>query len=418
MLNAPPASQPRPESPPQSLINLETARQRFGAPQVESLIALSMVGDVLADAVIAETATLGSLAQVALHAWRTSGEWPDQATLPALHALLADLEPPAGLSWERIERGATAYRSAGVLWTMLALGPGSLVHTYLAPVPASILVRTGNLTSAARQRVIETGTWLIATLLPQGLRPGGAGVQHTLEVRLLHARIRATLLARGWDVGRFGLPLNQLEMTRTWLDFTVVPFAALARLGLPFTPAELDDLYALWHWIGHLLGVDPRLIAEVHDQARAQKLLELLDSTMLPPSTDSQQLTAAMLQAIADLAGPMLGRLSSQSYGLAVALARRIHGRRIAAQLGIPRTPMSLVLPLLVGLNRLQRNRARRNPAAWQQVCELATASFAEIAAREMPPTAYQQTAQALQHPDLPQVTEPVSPSAAITTLD
>lgn len=168
------------------------------------------------------------------------------------------------------------------------------------------------------------------------------------------------------------MPLNQLEMTRTWLDFTVVPFLALARLGLPFTRAELTDLYALWQVIGHLLGVDPRLIRRVHNQRSAQELLALIDSTIAPPSADSRQLTAAMITAIAELAAPSLGRLGPHAHGLSVALARRIHGRRISAMLGISRSWVSLLLPVLVAAQIV-------NPTAYQQAGDRRAHGFPQV---------------------------------------
>jgi hypothetical protein len=404
---APAPVHPTTAPPPRSLVNLSAARRRFGAARVDVLIDLAMTGDPLADGVIAEMSAQGPVAVSALAAWKTSGAWPSPVTLSALHALLADLTPRPELDWAQVERGASAYRAAGALWTMLALGPGSLVHTYLAPVPASVQVQTVNLVTSARQRVIETGTWLIATLLPGGLRPGGAGVVHTLEVRLLHARVRAALLARGWDTAANGLPLNQLEMTRTWLDFTVVPFTALARLGLPFTRAELTDLYALWQVIGHLLGVDQRLIAAVHDQRSATELLALIDMTMAPPSADSRTLTAAMITAIAELAAPSLGRLGPHAQGLSVALARRIHGRHVAAMLGIPRTWVSLLVPIVVAGHRLGRAWGRRSDRSWQAVCDRGTQSFRDAAAQVVGLAAYQQAAAAPVDSQFPQVQDP-----------
>lgn len=402
---APPAT--RAGDAAHGLVNLGPARRRFGDYLVNLACELARLGDPPADALIAETREQGAPAQHALRQWRQAGE-SAPSTLPALGAFAATMERrPDWLDQERVERGADAYRSVGVLWSMLALGPGSLVHTYLNPTSASVLVRTGNLTAMARQRVIETGGWLIATILPGGLRPGGAGISHTADVRLLHARVRAALLARGWDTAADGMPLNQLEMSRTWLDFTVVPFDALARLGLPLSAAELADLYHQWQYVGMLLGVDPRLIELARDQASGRQVLALIDALLPPPNEDSRQLTAAMIAAIADLSQPMLGRLGRHAHGLSLALARRIHGRAIAGQLAIPRSPVSAAMPLITLNNRLRWMWSQRSPAARRRALELATAGFLEVAQRETPPTAYQRHDHAAPAADFPQVEEP-----------
>ncbi|WP_161977899.1 oxygenase MpaB family protein [Dictyobacter kobayashii] len=152
---------------------------------------------------------------------------------PAIQAFLEDIERyPNWVEMERLQRGSEAFLSIGSTWLTLSLGPGSLTHTYSSPSIASVLVKTGNLTKMAQRRLLETGTWNIASILPGGLLRGADGYIHNVQVRLLHARVRKTLLQRHWDQNAMGTPINQVEMTRTWLDFTYVPFSALHKFGL------------------------------------------------------------------------------------------------------------------------------------------------------------------------------------------
>lgn len=392
---------------PKSLVNLEKARIEFGDYKVNLLVELTHTGDPLADSLINEIETIGSYAQQCFSLWLDNGSLPP-FDLPQLISFSSIFNyPPQWLDMVRIDRGSSAYRAQGVFWTMLALGPGSLVHTYQHPASARVLASTGNLTKMAQQRVTETGMWLINTLLPGGLQKQGLGLRHTVEVRLLHARIRSILLRRGWDNTVSGLPINQLEMTRTWLDFATVPLIALDRLGISFKKSEIDDIYHFWQYVGLLLGVDSRLLALAKDHTSAQQLLSLIDSTMPLPSADSRQLTNAMLKAVSDLARPMLGRFSPIADGLSLALARRIHGSEASSQLKLPHTWVSILMPFLVGVNRVRRCWQRRSEVSWQKVIKQATIHFHDIASRERPPTVYQQNTFVPLQNDLPSIGKP-----------
>lgn len=376
--------------PPASVINHSKLQATFGQASFEQLIQATYQGDPLADAVIAEFAQFGRPARQALQTGLVEGLAQIEGDFPAIRAFVAAAETlPAWVELARLERGAQAYCSIGVLWLTLALGPGSLVHTYSAPTIADLLVQTGDLEHMATKRIIETGTWGMAIAIPQQLQRGGLGYVHSLQVRLLHAQIRSAMLKRGWDQSKTGLPINQLEMVRTWLDFTYVPFTALARFGIDFAAPELSDLYHLWRYIGYLLGIDPSIYQHVVDQASAARLLEWVDGSMQPPNANSRRLTAAMIQAVSELVQPLIKRSFKFSFALVTALTHHFHGRQLSQQLGIKRSWISLLVPLVVLANRWQRRKLRRNPSAWQAQIQATAADFRERVVNANP-TAYQ----------------------------
>ncbi|ABX03605.1 MAG TPA: DUF2236 domain-containing protein [Herpetosiphon sp.] len=375
---------------PASVINHAKLQATFGQASFEQLVQATYQGDPLADAVIAEFAQCGRTARQVLQTGLVEGLAQIEGDFPAIRAFVAAAESlPAWVEVSRLERGAQAYCSIGVLWLTLALGPGSLVHTYSAPTIADLLVQTGDLEHMATKRIIETGTWGMAIAIPQQLQRGGLGYVHSLQVRLLHAQIRSAMLKRGWDQTKTGLPINQLEMVRTWLDFTYVPFTALARFGIDFTAAELSDLYHLWRYIGYLLGIDPSIYQHVVDQASAAGLLAWVDGSMQPPNANSRRLTAAMIQAVSELVQPLIKRSFKFSFALVTALTHHFHGRQLSQQLGIKRSWISLLVPLVVLANRWQRRKLRRNPNAWQTQIQATAADFRERVVNANP-TAYQ----------------------------
>lgn len=395
--------------PPRSLINLDAARQRFGEQQVNLLIELTHSGDALADAVIKEVETLGpatsrQLNQGIMHGLKTVDDSP-----PAIRAFLEAAERlPDWVDMESLKRGCEAYLFIGTVWITFSLGPGSLTHTYSAPSIASVLVRTGNLTKLAQRRLAETGVWNIESVLPDGLAVGARGYVHNLQVRLLHARVRNTLLKRGWDTGTTGIPINQMEMVRTWLDFTYVPFSALQKFGITFTRDELADLYHLWQYIAYLLGIEERVYRTMPDQQRAEKMLALIDSTMGGANEDSKVLTQAMLEAVTVFLQPTLRLPASVTFDLASALTRHLHGNQLADQLGIKKTWISATMPLIMLANRLQRFWNRRSPAARQKAIARTVQVFHD-ALTMTGQTTYQRDADNLAQQQLPRTVDPLA---------
>jgi hypothetical protein len=386
---------------PRSLINLEAARQRFGAQKVDLLIDLMYTGDALADAVLAELDAAGPQAGRQLARAISQGLASLEEPTPAIRAFFEQVERlPDWVDMERLQRGSAYTLSIGSLWLIFSLGPGSLTHTYSSPSIARVLVRTGNLTRMAGRRLMETGAWHIASVMPGGLLRGADGYVHNLQVRFLHARVRATLLKRGWDEQEAGLPVNQVEMTRTWLDFTYVPFRALQQFGITFTREELADLYHFWHYVAFLLGIDERLYRQIIDQESAQEVLELIDQTTEGANEDSKALVQAMLEAITELLTLKLP--TAVKFDLVSALTRRLHGDQLADQLGIKRNWLRLLMPLITLANRVQRAWDRRSPAARQRAIERTIKAFENIAPLEGD-TAYQRNASNPTQQQLPQ---------------
>ena len=322
---------------------------------------LKMVGDPLADAAIAEATSLGAQGNLLLDRAVTKGV--DEQTPPAARALIEDACKLDWTDMAQLRRGSEAYLSAGGTVISLSLGPGSLAHTYSSPSIARLLVKTGNLTEMALRRLLETGAWRIAAVIPDGLLPGNDGYLHSMKVRLLHARVRYGVRKQGWDEAVDGVPINQVDMIRTWLDFTYVPLTALKALGVSFTKDEIRDIYHLWQAAAHILGVDDTIVRTIDGQESAKRLLDAIHDLEGPPNEDSRRLTAAMIAAVGQLLAP--GMKVSQKTGekIVAASLRRIHGRAMAKALGVPWNWTALLLPFAAILTSIQHNRERKNPA-------------------------------------------------------
>jgi hypothetical protein len=310
------------------------------------------VGDPLADAVMAELERLGTRGREALDQGLADGLGSLREPPPAVRALLHQLEQrPDWILDADLADGDRATQAIPQPWDVIAFAAVSMTYVYASPAIAELLMYTGELaTSAAPRRLAETGAWRSAVVLPGGLERGAPGYLATARVRLMHARVRAKALRDGWNVERRGLPINQADLARTWLAFTIVPFRCLSDvLGIGLGDAEEQQLYRYWRHIGGLLGVGEAVIAQVQSHADAVKLLEQLETTTEQPDDNSRTLTAALFAATSEgLARVPVPAMSAAAWrDLLGATARASLGDVMADGLGIPGTAVGEFLPLI-----------------------------------------------------------------------
>lgn len=372
--NVPPA--------PERAVDLVEARTRHG-DRVDLMLRALQAGDLLADAVVVELDELGRSARAALQRGLAEGRASVPDAPPAVDALLAHCETvPGWVAQELLDAGDRTSLAVPPHWRGLAFAGGSLAHTYRSPAIARLLVGTGRLTATAPRRLAETGLWNASVVLPGGLRRGAPGYVQTVQVRLLHARVRASATAHGWDAGRWGVPINQADVARTWLDFTVVPFRFLEGIGYRLTDQEQSRLYHYWWYVGHLLGLDEEFFLGIEDHQQAGELLELLDSTSGAPDENSRALVGALFDAATtNLAAVPQSPMDAAGWrDLLNALAGRYHGEA-AAGLGIAESPVTPVLPLLAAGEAKARRYQLQLPGAVQEAEAVGVQAFRGIIA-------------------------------------
>ncbi|ATB31081.1 oxygenase MpaB family protein [Melittangium boletus] len=377
---------------PNRLVNFEATRARHG-DKADFMARMLAVGDPLADAVIVELDELGKEGRRVLNAGLEKGLDSLESPPPAIAALLRQLETvPGWVDREALLRGDEASLSIPPLWSNLAFSVGALVHTYSSPAIARLLVQSGRLTTMASRRLLETGIWRIHGVLPGGLVRGAPGYIQTVQVRLLHARVRATTLKHGWEREQWGVPISQVDVARTWLDFNVVPLRALETMGITLTPARQQALYRHWWYVGHLLGLDEGFFLPVRDHADAGELLDLVDSTIQPPDENSRALVSALIDSTTDMLcapkdTPFTRPLARD---LLNALTRRFQGDARADELGIPATPTTSLLPLIAASNAELRRWQFHTPESTARVLEENGAGYLALATVPPDGTEYQ----------------------------
>ncbi|GAA4422968.1 oxygenase MpaB family protein [Acidovorax lacteus] len=208
----------------------------------------------------------------------------------------------------KIERAERVFMEHGALSCIL-LFCASLPECYVLPDLSAVLHAAGQLEAHTEYRIRSTAAMIFPVMMQGGLtRPEGAGLAQILKVRLIHATIRHLILrgtpqdkvrewraggalpstglvaalplpahrkptmyevlqARGWDLSADALPCNQEELAYTLLTFHYVFLRGLRRLGIGLSAADEEAYLHAWNVVGHVLGIQPELMAHSMEQA-------------------------------------------------------------------------------------------------------------------------------------------------------
>ena len=321
--------------------NVDAALARHGERVNQYVLALRM-GDPLADAFAIDCQKIGKGRGLQmLDEAISTGVVPDDAP-DSLRALMAQVEEvPFWADMEQIDLGAAAYsrhaREAGI-----ALGTASLVSGYSNAAATAPLAVTMRFRDQAKLRALETSMWVFATARPGGLHRDGVGFARTVRVRMIHAFVRRHILEHiEWDVDDLGIPINQADLAFTVVEFSMLPIRAMQRLGVHFNAAEIAGMYAMWRYMGYLIGVEDQVLTT--NQAEAERLEDLQHIVAPPPDQYCRDFVTALLDDVLAMdlenASGLLGIVGRRNgRQLLHGLARNFVGDEIADGLGIEDT--------------------------------------------------------------------------------
>ena len=281
--------------------DLDRAVRRYGADALQPLLDGCLTADDLGRSVLEDFVDIGIMdgRRMLTKALDDGIESVDGAP-GSLVALFDQLDhPPAWVDWEQLRRGSIAYFRAGPL-VSFALTCSVIAGSERAYGISRSVVFTGRLDAKAYVRAKETTRWLVAAGRPDGMRRDSEGFKLTVQVRLLHAMVRRSISrSPHWDWDAWGMPLADIDgLYAISYDFTEAMVDALAKVGVAFSDQELEDVYALWRYIGWVMGVPDQLLHR--DRAEGRKFAAMyLD---LDPGPDDG--CRALMHSLIRLATP------------------------------------------------------------------------------------------------------------------
>lgn len=345
---------------PTALVETDTAVYRFG-PAGRRWLDAMWDADHLADAVVGDTFTTGSATQAVTAALGRGIDAIEDAPESLIDLFAALDAEPDWVDHAAVDRAAdTLVQHTAMLG--IVLGAASLLRGAASTVAGKPLAQTGRYVSQPAVRSVEVGEWLRTVLSPGGMRRDGDGFAYTVRVRLIHAHVRRGLRLAGlWDEDAWGVPIPQPYMAFTMTEFGHIAIDAMDKVGVRFSDRELDDIYHLWRYVGHVVGVDDHLNPRnAADHVRIERLYRL---TSPGPGTDDIEFVTALTDdyLVPELAAVLPG---SDKWRQPIAadvirsLQRLFLGDDAADELHIAPTRLTAVVrfsrPLLVLSDRLR----------------------------------------------------------------
>ncbi len=253
------------------VINVEASRKKYGDQPVDRFLRDLTRGDDVAQAVIHDIRKLKKEGWEMVDKALEGGIDSVPDAPESMVAFFREAEHvPEWVDYEQLRRGSIAYWRAGPIlsFVLLVSALGSSL-TYRSSRP---LVFTGRLEEKTPVRARETSRWLVAATKPDGMRKGHQGFEMSVRVRLVHAAVStACQQSKRWNWDDWGYPICQADnMNSISYVFTQTMIDPLIRSGYHFTKEETGDIYALFRYIGYVLGVpdDINIVDEADSRAR------------------------------------------------------------------------------------------------------------------------------------------------------
>ncbi len=265
--------------------------------------------------------------------------------------ILADAQVPRWADPARIRR-ANRFFFRHAVSLSLSLGTVSLLQCYAAADGASALYAARRMVEQTERRVGETGQFILGLHGPGAWLPGGTGVPLVLRIRVLHAVTRARIRASGFAGD---LPINQEDQLGTLLAFGLTPHLCLRELGGEVSTDDVEDSLHLWAIVGHLSGIDARVLPRTEADAIAVR--DAIAARHNGRSEAGVALSRALLDAYRRL------YRSDRVHDAFVGVVRELVGAPLTEILDLPPAPPQRSLPWIRRLHRVDAALLRDLPA-------------------------------------------------------
>jgi hypothetical protein len=338
-------------------VNYEQAVGRFGRPAVNHLTDHFNIGD-----------ELGYRAFAALKQQKLGRDMWMQAIAEGVDAVegappeLVELfkhadTVPDWVDWEQLRRGSIAYWRPGKLVVMAlayaAIGAG--FRTYGGSRELVLSRRLIDRDQVGR-RLVETLRWAANASKPDGMRREGDGFRMTMEVRFIHAAVRYHCARdENWDWNDWGISVDNGSAIYTMGTlFSESVINALTKVGIKYSDQEIEDIVALWRYIGHIMGIPEDInFTDWADLRRKSDIIRMIEHpaddgcrTLMKSLTDFMcEETIEGYEVLPPFLDKRLG--PDQKRRLTYGLMRGWAGDEICEQLAVPNNRLRVAVPMM-----------------------------------------------------------------------
>lgn len=209
---------------------------------------------------------------------------------------------PDWMDWDLLDTGAIALHNSSYLAFFLGMMLGSVATAGSQSISLPVGM-TGRFKKNTVNRVVESVTFYNDTSCKDGLKRFGAGFKSAVNVRLMHALVRARMVKSEegelFDYARNGNPMNQAD-TAFGIPFFGLQIGVCERaFGGGITEHDLDGMRMHWGYIGYLLGVRDDIIPKNLEEAFY--LMDVMWATLGAPSKYTLELYDTLFSGFEDV---------------------------------------------------------------------------------------------------------------------
>ncbi len=341
--------------------------------RAKNYVAHTMIGDPLADALIAELELLDPEEQARLiklgmldrkrHALRGAPE-------PLREFFAHCTEPPAWLDLSTFHPGCRMFHRNTRL-VLAGMVGGVLVEGFSTNIAKSFFL-TGRLRDQGIRRLKQNNRHMLEIFMPEGMAAHADGWTHSVRVRLVHAKLRYLLSqSPEWDIDELGLPISSAHLGLAISAFSARLLKHLKRLGGSFDDEERRSFMSVWRYSGYLMGIPETILFQ--DEADALEIFNIGRTCEPPPSVESIAMAAALINSAPLFAGLDKRAERRKLAGYIAQVSRALIGHELADELMYPPSSTLGFLWKFRLMNRIESLRNRINPQSGRDDTNMAT---------------------------------------------
>lgn len=271
---------------------------------------------------------------------------------------------PSWLDEKRMEACAEFCQRAGV-FSLVTLRNYSLMGGYESAAINKPLIFTGALKAGPAKRLSETLAFWVDVTGDGAMKPKAIGFNAAVKVRIIHAMARHyTRKSAEWSDAQWGIPVNDGDMVATYLGFSLVFLEGLQMQGFRPSTEEVNGIFHLWKYIGHVLGIDHNLLPDNEEQA----IQTLYTWTMTQPPADADTLALAHALMNAPLTATFPKKPWQKKLLVKIYLSFNYYylGKHACKRMYLPSTAFGFVPYVTAFINRLGEYRIGSSSIARQ----------------------------------------------------
>lgn len=267
---------------------------------------------------------------------------------------------PDWVNHQLIKAGSEFCQRGGIL-SLVTLRNYSLMGGYESAAINKPLIFTGALKAGPAKRLADTVAFWVDVTGDDALKPGAVGFHASIRVRIIHAMARFyTRKSPDWSDEQWGIPVNEGDMVATYLGFSLVFLEGLYMLGFRPTEEEVNGVFHLWKYIGHLLGIQHSLLPDNEEEA----IRTLYKWTMTQPPADSDTIALAHALMDAPLTATFPEKMWQKKLLVKIYLGFNYYylGRHACKRMALPSTIFKFVPHISAWMNRFNEYRILSSP--------------------------------------------------------